>query len=188
MATRKIQRDPTSERVCRNITELRKERKMSLAGLADRLRDVGRPILRSGLHKIENGDRRVDVDDLVAIALALDTSPNRLLLGPVAEDEKIELARGVPATGRQAWSWARGDKPFPPSDPMEQVFEDGRVVQVGTPESGVRWLRFYVESRPDDPLSAGAWARAMAIGGEPGRIWNTYRDALDELAPQQRED
>lgn len=33
-----------------------------------RRRELGRPILPSGLSKIEQGDRRVDVDDLVALA------------------------------------------------------------------------------------------------------------------------
>jgi transcriptional regulator with XRE-family HTH domain len=180
MATRKIQRDPTHDRVARNITELRKERRMSLAGLAVRLADVGRPILRSGLHKIENGDRRVDVDDLVALALALDTTPNRLLLGAVAQDDKIELAPGVEATGHEAWRWARGDVPFPPSEPVDHALDDGRVVQVHTPESGVRWLKFYVESRPDDPLSAEAWARAMTV--EPDRRYDAFMAAQDEIA------
>ena len=41
-------------------------------------------ILPSGLSKIEQGDRRVDVDDLVALADALGTVPGALLQGPLA--------------------------------------------------------------------------------------------------------
>ena len=52
---------------------------MSLQELSDRLTQVGRPILPSGLSKIESGDRRVDVDDLVGIAAALGVMPDRLL-------------------------------------------------------------------------------------------------------------
>jgi transcriptional regulator with XRE-family HTH domain len=49
---------------------------------SDRLTRVGRPILPSGLSKIESGDRRVDVDDLVGIAAALGVMPDRLLRAP----------------------------------------------------------------------------------------------------------
>jgi hypothetical protein len=41
---------------------------------------AGRPILPSGLSKIEQGQRAVDVDDLVALAIALQVNPNALLL------------------------------------------------------------------------------------------------------------
>jgi transcriptional regulator with XRE-family HTH domain len=46
-----------------------------------RLAALGRPILPSGLSKIEQSTRRVDVDDLVALADALRTVPSRLLHG-----------------------------------------------------------------------------------------------------------
>jgi transcriptional regulator with XRE-family HTH domain len=170
MATRRVQRDPTSERVAANITRLRKSQSLTMRGLCDRMRDVGRPILPPGLNKMEHGGRRVDVDDLVALALALDVSPAQLLLAPVARDDELELTPGVKATGGQAWRWARGEVPFPP--------------QSDDAEGMLRGLRFYVENRPDDTLSAEAWAQAVATGGEPGRVWNTYRDTYDEIATQ----
>jgi hypothetical protein len=57
------------------------------------------------LRRIEAGDRRVDVDDLVALALALDVSPLALLL-------PTEASSLVPEGDRYAaeriWDWARG--------------------------------------------------------------------------------
>jgi hypothetical protein len=45
------------------------------------------------ISKIETTDRRIDVDDLVALAVALDTTPNRLLLpGAVSGTDDVELA------------------------------------------------------------------------------------------------
>ena len=52
---------------------------MTQAELDAALATVGRPIIQSGISKIENGSRRVDVDDLVALALALGTTPHALL-------------------------------------------------------------------------------------------------------------
>jgi transcriptional regulator with XRE-family HTH domain len=74
---------------------------MTLREVSDRLARYGRPILPSGLAKIEKGDRRVDVDDLVAIARALGVNPERLLQvpfdSPTEDDDKdlMEIAQKV---------------------------------------------------------------------------------------------
>lgn len=53
---------------------------MVYAELSRKLAEMGREIPPLGLRRIETGERRVDVDDLVALALALDLSPLALLL------------------------------------------------------------------------------------------------------------
>ncbi len=58
--------------------------------LSARLTKLGRPILPSGITKLEQGKRRVDVDDLVALAAALRVTPTRLLLGPPPTDGTAE--------------------------------------------------------------------------------------------------
>jgi transcriptional regulator with XRE-family HTH domain len=138
MATERIQRDPTSERVARNLAELRDARGLSLRDLHVRLRDVGRPILPSGLHKIESGDRRVDVDDLVALAVALDVSPSRLLMPAGASGRRVQLTPKVKGSERTLWAWAAGDEALP---------------ERGQPFDLDRAGRFRVENRPHDPPS-----------------------------------
>lgn len=66
-------------RVAGNVRHLRGARELSLRDLSARLAELGRPILPSGLMKIERADRRIDVDDLAALAKALETVPIRLL-------------------------------------------------------------------------------------------------------------
>jgi transcriptional regulator with XRE-family HTH domain len=61
--------------------------------LSDRLVAVGRPILASGLSKIEAGTRRVDVDDLVALAEAMWATPDDLLTAPDAAPKVVDPAR-----------------------------------------------------------------------------------------------
>jgi transcriptional regulator with XRE-family HTH domain len=46
------------------------------------MKEAGRSISPSALSKIENGDRRVDVDDLTALAYALGITPYELLSPP----------------------------------------------------------------------------------------------------------
>src|SRR5271169_1463411 len=71
---------PTSVRTAANLKQMRQERGVSYAELTRRLRTLLHPILDTGIMKIEKGERRVDVDDLVALALALGVTPNRLIL------------------------------------------------------------------------------------------------------------
>jgi transcriptional regulator with XRE-family HTH domain len=68
-----------SQRVARNIRILRQYRNLSYAELARRLAAAGHPILDTGLMKLEKGDRRVDVDDLTALAEALQVEACALL-------------------------------------------------------------------------------------------------------------
>jgi len=111
MGTNKVQRGPASQRVARNVKELRTERRLTLDGLSERLTVLGRPIIKSGLAKVESGERRVDVDDLMALALALNTTPNRLLLDAEADSELTQLTDNPTLlySRTQAWTWACGE-------------------------------------------------------------------------------
>lgn len=103
----------TAHRVAANVRALRKKRGLDLAQLSVRLFEVGQPISLKSLSKLENGQRRVDVDDLVGLALALDVTPNRLLLTETASNvEEVSLTDGVRASSRVAWRWACGERPI----------------------------------------------------------------------------
>lgn len=66
--------------VARNIERVRKARQLKQKDVSERLRAVGRPILATVVSKIERGERRVDADDVMAFALAMNVSPLTLLL------------------------------------------------------------------------------------------------------------
>jgi transcriptional regulator with XRE-family HTH domain len=75
---------------------------------------LGVPIHASAVSKIEQRERRVDVDDLVALAVALDTTPNRLLLpGTASEADEVELTPEARVSAIDAWRWATGESPLP---------------------------------------------------------------------------
>lgn len=84
-----------SKRLRENIKRVRAERGMTQAALADELARVGRPIPLASIAKIEAGDRRVDVDDLVALAEALGAPFDQLLADPdqTLFDRMISRAR-----------------------------------------------------------------------------------------------
>ncbi|WP_254704694.1 hypothetical protein [Rhodococcus pyridinivorans] len=60
--------------------------------MAERLAETDRPLAHNTLSEIERGARRCDVDDLVAIAVALDVGPLALLM-PVSatKDELVQV-------------------------------------------------------------------------------------------------
>lgn len=98
--------------VSRNVRHLREERKHTVRTLSALLGELGRPILPSGITKIEDGSRRVDVDDLVALAVALGVNPNRLLLPARADEDQVQLTPSTTAPAWDAWSWADGQAPL----------------------------------------------------------------------------
>lgn len=68
--------------VAANVRRLRKARRLNQQSVAARLTDVGRPMPASSVSKIESGDRRVDADDLAALARVLHVTPQQLLDAP----------------------------------------------------------------------------------------------------------
>lgn len=82
---------------------------MSLTALAGKLQDLGHPLGTTAIHKIEQGERKPDVDDLVAFALALGAAPNVLLLPPRGTEVPLTSAVAMPFA--EAWRWARDGVP-----------------------------------------------------------------------------
>jgi transcriptional regulator with XRE-family HTH domain len=114
MGTNAVQRDATAETVSANVKRLRTEQNLGLRGLSNKLGEVGRPLGHSAVDQIEKGRRRVDVDDLMALATALGVSPITLLMPdmPGAADQMAMVAvtgvkHRVPA--QDLWHWLSGE-------------------------------------------------------------------------------
>ena len=73
---------PAGRNVRRNVQRLRAQREWSYRELEERLSRVGRAIPVLALSAIEAGERRVDADDLVALAAAFDLGVEELLQPP----------------------------------------------------------------------------------------------------------
>lgn len=77
---------------------------MTALQLSERCRELGAPIHRSTITKIENGRPRFDFGELLVLAAALDTSPVRLVY-PGPYDQNVEVLPGVDATEFVAAQW-----------------------------------------------------------------------------------
>jgi transcriptional regulator with XRE-family HTH domain len=98
----------TGRQVAANLRRLRDERGLSTTQLSRLLAEVGRPIQATGITKIEKGLRKVDVDDLFALAYVLDVAPVHLLV-PFGEHEAYSVAPASPVElAADIRSWVRG--------------------------------------------------------------------------------
>ncbi|MFF1687182.1 helix-turn-helix domain-containing protein [Streptomyces sp. NPDC058254] len=120
--------DSSGRTVAANVRRVRESRGWSTYELAQRLKEADRPISPSAVAKIERGERRVDVGDLMALAVALAVSPSALLL-PINVDplDDVEITGSTPVSALDAWEWIDGRGPLtlpPQSAGMHRVYEE----------------------------------------------------------------
>ncbi|KOV19175.1 helix-turn-helix domain-containing protein [Streptomyces sp. XY152] len=84
MTARSLEIGPAGIRAARTTEVLRAERGLGQRQLAARCTALSRPMSITMLSRIELAKRRCDIEDLVAIAEALQVSPTALLQGPGA--------------------------------------------------------------------------------------------------------
>lgn len=122
--------DPTGLTVARNVRQHRERQGLSTYDLARRLATAGRPIAANALSKIERAERRVDVGDLMVLAVVLNIAPASLLLPPDdSPSTVVELLPGrapdggeVRMTAERLWDWADGQQPlFGHPDPEQEI-------------------------------------------------------------------
>jgi transcriptional regulator with XRE-family HTH domain len=144
MAGIKKELGPTGRRVAEAIRRFRRgeNQDITTAELSRRLTALGQPIPDTGITKTEKGDRRVDVDDLAAIALALGVTPNTLMLPQVDYLGGQDFHWLTPAArggAEKLWQWAQGEKPLYTSVP-------GASSWLGSEDYPA--LRFSIRCRP----------------------------------------
>jgi transcriptional regulator with XRE-family HTH domain len=85
---------PIGQIVAKRLRELRQARGLSKQALAEATRLEGRHIHAVGIGRIEEGSRRVDVDDLSVLARALDVSIFKII-----EGQRCHACFGAPPVG-----------------------------------------------------------------------------------------
>jgi transcriptional regulator with XRE-family HTH domain len=134
---------PTGQAVAANVERLRKEQNLTYAALSEKLAQIDRPIPPLGLRKIVAETRRVDVDDLLGLAVALGVSPISLLVPHDTQTptDMIEVTGvGNPEEAAEVWEWLGAGGPL------------------GGAATGIAWLDFARRAFPQ-------WRLRQAIGG-----------------------
>lgn len=160
----------TGEQVRENVRRLRGG--MQLKELSERLTAVGRPIPPLGLRRIELGERRVDVDDLVALAVVFDVPPLVLLLPPDASEVVGSAITGVayPEIAHDVqWDWALGRRRLFQGEPDEhpdadRIFEAKSLPVVVRGDSPSQLLKDAPEGVDPVEFAREQFHRAMKRG------------------------
>ncbi len=107
--------EATAARIGQAVQRARKARGMTVQQLADRTRELGYPMHRVALGKIESGNRagKLDTSELLILAKALDVQPLSLLYGGDPGGD-IEVTPGVVMpNGEAALDFCVGDATSP---------------------------------------------------------------------------
>jgi hypothetical protein len=179
-------------RVASNLRRLRKG--ISTYELQRRLTEIGWPIRANAITLIEAGRRRVDVDDLVALAVVLGVNPNQLLFPAMLQRKGISY--GVPVVGdvtamdADIWRWATGERPLVRLVPDDAAGEFTREDE----PSGQEIAEFVVSANPhhyltvpgpdDDTVAilADVFRTVMSRGTQAEQLRKLLDSALAEAA------
>lgn len=156
---RRVQLGATGEQVRTNVRRLRERRGVSQAQLARQTADTSRPLASTAINEIENGARRVDVDDLLTLAVALGVNPNALLMPDrIGDDLDVAVSGAGRVNSARAWQWARGHAP---------LVENLSINEGGTDVSAGRAsFRMLIEPRALPPRSVVTTERRQWINAQ----------------------
>jgi transcriptional regulator with XRE-family HTH domain len=175
-------------RVAANLRYFRRGR--STYEIARALKDIGRPIAANGLTKIENGERRVTVDDLVALAVVLGVSPNQLLFPTMmsrnGEPSPLPLVGTAVADDADIWRWANGERPLRTLDPGSGEYsEEPSGQEIAAFVLGANPHHYITAAeRYDDIVAAlaDAFRSAVKTGADPESVRKLLDRAITEAA------
>jgi hypothetical protein len=100
---------PAGRVLAANIARVREAQRLSYIDLSRELARAGRPIPELGLRRIEKGERRVDFDDLLAIAYVLRICVVDLMIsGDVADGDPYPITRQRAYRSGSVRDWISG--------------------------------------------------------------------------------
>ncbi len=155
-----------------NVHRLRTRKRWSFQELSDRTKELGQPIAVLGLRRIERGERRVDFDDLLILAAALNVNPVNLMCPPLSDTVPFPIGNREYGCDRVR-DWIE--------DRQELDYDRGRFVgPIGIPtvaelEELLQWL-------PEDRRKAVVrqWVIENYEGPTPEEIRELEEAALKE--------
>ena len=155
------------------VRDIRKRRGWSQGRLVDELRALGGDLDQSQLSRIESGDRRVSLDEALAIATALGVSPVHLFVPPTAGDA-VMLTPEMRYPSRAVRQWVRGQVPLCEIDRRTFYQEVSAEEQALMELNGMRFLLGWVQELIDAAVDKDRERMADAV------------DAINEELDRQR--
>jgi len=176
MGSSAVEKGHVAQSVATNVNSVRDRRGLSQQQLAARLGELGRPMQASAVAKIESGARRVDVDDLAALAVALNVAVARLLVPDGGEDELVFVVPAFSVPADSAWAWATGERRLATEDDdlLDPVVQERDLDFIA---ERPRWKRLR-----DEQLLAKAARHVSWVVGKILRAETEYRTPATRVA------
>lgn len=105
------------------LREVRTAQGLTLREVSDRVTASGHDLSLNAISRIENGSRRMDVDDLTALAVALGVTPATLLLPDTDDSHSTLTITGVSGPATNMWEWMATHIPAPGRPRPQDYFE-----------------------------------------------------------------
>lgn len=179
------------EAFAERLKQVRQRHGLTQAQLADRLRELGYPIDRVTLSKIERGGERaknVKLEEAFAIAYALDVSPKHLI-APYSMESRVSVVPAKRPLGPEdAREWVAGRWPvtdqdarffyteLPPNE-VDAMIEAAHAIEYGKPITVADWRASLI---PDPAAAAFVKRLEMVEKGEAPPI------GVDEQEEEER--
>lgn len=172
-----------ARQVGKRVAAYRDKAGLSVTDLSKHCTDLGLPMDRSVISKLENGHRRsVTVDELLVLARALDVPPIMLVF-PVGAPGEVEVLPGEHRAAFRAAQWFSGEALFP------RPGAEGASAIVTSASAGNAVPMFLY--RTADHLAqeeADAWARAQAYRASAAAAATAGEARAYEVAAEAQED
>ncbi|MCA2303189.1 helix-turn-helix transcriptional regulator [Mycobacterium intracellulare] len=168
----------TAERIGKAVVKYRRDAGLTAQQLAERCRDLGVPIHRTTITKIEGGRSRFDLGELLILAAALEVPP-MVLLYPELPGGEVELIPDRPASSWDAYLWATGAAPSftnpgaRPSKGAELLAATTRRAELIAVQPH---LQIQAAAEPDEVFKAALKDRVASTRDEISRLSALIRD------------
>lgn len=162
----------TNAHVAANLRRARQGIGVDLRELSARIKTAGRSISPTALSRIENGDRRVDVDDLTTLAYALETTPAGLLAPQADAPAPTGVADRFLAEEVQAW--IQGRVKLTISDLIRYWTDEAHVCQ-----GYIFRFKGLIESQESATPPSGRWVTPTSVYQES---LATQRERLERIS------
>jgi transcriptional regulator with XRE-family HTH domain len=175
-----------SEAAAEELKRVRTRKGWNQQQLANQLADLGAPIDRATISKIETGDRRMTLDEVFWFAYALGVSPAALML-PRAFGSEVSVTPATTLTTEEAFDWLRGFYFAQGRDlsAAEISATEAFFFEEGLEYDALAWRRFPELTRIRNvaslPIKAAMTAGATPPDEEPEEFLGFAREELEHI-------
>jgi transcriptional regulator with XRE-family HTH domain len=171
----KEERKRPSEVFATRLRETRRARDLSQAELARRMTEVGRPMSKAALLRIENGERGLSLDEAIALTRILHAVPAQILTAPDGTLTALTGHESVDGGGMRNWLMY-GEPVLAFSIAIDLEGTEPRAVLRGRLESDITHHALALA----DAARANDKAGITAAGEAIVRAVHTYQEATEQ--------